>query len=49
MQCPRFRQMSRLGSMATSDGVYTQHLPFEQLDVKDQRKTQTQTLGVIEP
>ena len=31
--------------MAIRGGVYTYHLHFQEWDVKDQRKTQTQMLG----
>ena len=35
-----------MGSVATSGGVYTWHFNYQERDGKDQRKTQTQTLGV---
>ena len=38
--------MSRMGSMATGDGVYTWRLHFQDRDGKDQRKTEMQTLRV---
>ena len=38
-----------MGSMATSDGLHTERLYFQELDGKYQRKTQTQTLCVNVP
>ena len=38
-----------MGSLATSDGVYTWRLHFQDPDDKDQRKMQTQTLRVNQP
>ena len=45
----RLHQMSRMGSLATSDCVHTKRLHFQERDGKDQRKMQTQTLCVNVP
>ena len=37
------------GSVATSHAVHTQNLLFQELDSKDQRKTQTKTLRINVP